>query len=180
MSYIFESERLGFRSWRESDRKLLRQMGKDKDVMEYFPSLLTDRESDIFLDKINKHFIDKGFGLWPVELKDTGEFIGFIGLLEANFESDFTPCVEIGWRIRKEFWGKGYGTEGARRVLDYGFEKLDLDEIYSFTSILNTRSENLMKKLGMEKVLYFDHPHVEDGHRLKRHVLYKIGRKKES
>ena len=103
--------------------------------------------------------------------------IGFIGFIHQTFESDFTPCSEISWRLRPEFWGKGYATEGAMACLDYGFNYLDFQSVYSFTATVNTRSERVMQKIGLHKVKEFDHPKLERSSWLCRHVLYKIDKK---
>lgn len=115
-----------------------------------------------------------GYGFFAVERKDNGEFIGFTGLTHPGFEAEFTPCVEIGWRLSKQNWGQGFATEAAMACLKFGFQELGLNEIYSFTSVHNLRSEQVMKKIGMIKEGYFEHPLMDDGHFLKQHVLYKI------
>ena len=102
-----------------------------------------------------------------------GKFIGYIGLHHTNFETDFCPCIEIGWRLCENSWGRGYATEGARACLDYAFRQLQLPEIYSFTSLPNRRSERVMQKIGLQKIGEFDHPLVPAGHPLLRHVLYR-------
>ncbi len=173
-NYIFESERLGFRMWKDSDRKLFARMNKDLEVMEFFPKSLNEEESNAFVDRIQDHMEKDGYGLWAVEIKETGDFIGFIGFAKPSFESFFTPCIEIGWRLDKEFWNRGYGTEGARRCLEYGFDKLGFTEIHSFTSKINVRSWHLMEKIGMVKLGDFDHPRIEEGNPLKPHVVYLI------
>lgn len=104
----------------------------------------------------------------------TGSFIGFVGLCRPGFEAFFTPCVEIGWRLRREAWGFGYATEGAGACLAYGFRELGLDRIYAFTAVDNARSERVMQKIGMGKLGAFDHPKLEEGHWLRRHVVYHI------
>ena len=172
--YIFESSRLGFRMWEESDKDLLYNMNANKEVMRYFPKTLDYKETDSFLDRIQGHFKQNGYGLWAVEIKDTKEFIGFIGLLIATFEAEFTPCVEIGWRLDNKYWNKGYATEGAKACLEYGFNKLNLNTICSFTAEINKPSENVMKRIGLKKIGEFKHPKVEENSPLKPHVLYKI------
>lgn len=173
-NYEFESERLGFRHWNDTDKKPFGVMNSDADVMNYFPNMLSEEESNQFIVKIEKHFCEYGFGLWAVELKTTKEFIGFIGFYTANFESDFTPCTEIGWRLHKSFWNKGYATEGAKACLEYGFVNLGLQEVYSFTSVINNPSINVMEKIGMKKERVFSHPRIANEHPLCPHVLYKV------
>lgn len=176
--YIFESSRLGFRMWEESDKDLLYNMNANKEVMRYFPKTLDYKETDSFLDRIQGHFKQNGYGLWAVEIKDTKEFIGFIGFLITTFEAEFTPCVEIGWRLDNKYWNKGYATEGAKACLEYGFNELNLDAVYSFTAKINKPSENVMKRIGLKKVGEFKHPKVEENSPLKSHVLYKIEKTK--
>lgn len=173
----FETKRLVFRDWEEGDLELLKKMNRDPEVMRYFPSTLTGEDTEIFYERIQEHFKQHNFGLYVVETKEDREFIGFIGLLTATFEAEFTPCVEIGWRLRKEAWNKGYATEGAKACLQYGFDSLSLDKIYSFTAEINTPSENVMKKIGMIKVGEFPHPKVEETSVLRKHVLYCVEKK---
>ncbi len=144
--------------------------------MEFFPGCLTREESDLFIDKIESHFENRGFGLFAAELKSESKFIGFIGLHAATFQAHFTPCVEIGWRIAVPYWNKGLATEGSRAVLRFGFEHLGLNEIVSFTVPHNTPSRHLMERLGMTRnpADDFDHPRLPEGHPLRRHVLYRL------
>lgn len=173
--YEIETPRLGFRQWREQDKPLFAKMNSSSVVMRYFPSTLTKEQSDEFCYKIVDHFKESGYGLWAVEIKQTQEFIGFIGFYNATFEAEFTPCVEIGWRLDDKYWNKGYATEGAKACLKYGFSTLGFKEIYSFTAAINKPSIHVMKKIGLKKQGEFDHPRVEKDSPLLRHVLYKIG-----
>lgn len=172
--YLFESERLGFRRWKASDREPFATLNANPDVMEFFPKTLSRAESDALVDRIEAHFEEKGYGLWAVERKEDGAFIGFIGLLDVNFDIGIEGATEIGWRLDREFWKKGYATEGAKACLAYAFDKLGKREIYSFTSTINTPSETVMKRIGMEKAEEFEHPRVPEGSPLRKHVLYKI------
>jgi RimJ/RimL family protein N-acetyltransferase len=170
--YFIETNRLGLRNWKDEDIPKFVEMNRDARVMEYFPKLLTEEETIGMVNRIKMHIQENGFGLWAVELIQTGEFIGYVGLSIPRFQADFTPCVEIGWRLAYPYWGKGYAQEAARACLDYGFNHLGLKEIVSFTSVLNTRSINVMKKIGMTFVKEFEHPNIEPGSRLRKHVLY--------
>ncbi|HUI29421.1 MAG TPA: GNAT family N-acetyltransferase [Candidatus Acidoferrales bacterium] len=176
MKCIIETERLCIRRWTDADRIEFRKMNSDPQVMEYFPNSLKSEESDQFLERIVKNMDENGYGLWAVETKKDRGFIGFTGFNLTTFRSDFTPCVEIGWRLRKEAWGKGYATEGARACLRYGFDEFQFTEVYSFTSLLNWRSIKVMERIGMERVREFDHPNIKEGHRLRRHVLFRLFR----
>ena len=119
---------------------------------------------------------EKGFCLWAVELKSTGEFIGFIGLNYVDWPAHFTPAVEVGWRLGSQFWGHGYATEGAKAAVDFGFKKCGLKEIVSFTVPANIRSIKVMERIGMKRDLDgdFAHPKLPDDHRLSKHILYRI------
>ena len=174
MTIPIHTPRLILRQWQESDHGPYIAMKMDPEVMRYFPALQT-RETTLAQIERFRTFIDEnGYGFLAMERRDTGEFIGFTGLALPRFESFFTPCVEIGWRLDKAHWGQGFAQEAANACLGFGFDKLNLTEIYSFTSILNLPSINVMKKIGMKEAGQFEHPNIADGDRLKTHVLYKI------
>jgi len=151
-------------------------MNADRRVMEHFPSMLTRAESDAMVGRISDAITRRGFGFWAVEMTANAEFVGFVGLSVPSFEAPFMPCVEIGWRIAFEHWGKGIATEGARASLDAAFGELGLSEVVSFTTSANIRSRRVMERLGMrhESRDDFDHPSIAEGHPLRRHVLYRI------
>ncbi|WP_079504157.1 GNAT family N-acetyltransferase [Mesobacillus jeotgali] len=171
MIYL-ETSRLYLRDWSAADLEPFCNMNADEDVMKYFPRMLSHEETERFYQAILSEFEDYGYGLYAAEVKDSKEFIGFIGFHRATFEADFTPCVEIGWRLKKEAWGKGYATEGAKACLDYGFHQLGFSEIFSFTAEINAPSINVMRKIGMEPVKTFHHPNVEQDSPLNKHVLF--------
>jgi len=172
------TERLILRPWREADREPFAALNADPRVMEFFPSCLDRAESDASADRIEAHFARHGFGLWAVELPGTAPFIGFIGLSVPRFEAHFTPCVEIGWRLAHKHWGRGYASEGAKRVLAHGFDQLQLTEIVSFTAQVNLRSRAVMERIGMRRDASddFGHPSLPQDHKLRPHVLYRITR----
>ncbi|MDN5709992.1 MAG: GNAT family N-acetyltransferase [Planococcus sp. (in: firmicutes)] len=156
-----------------SDRTPFAALNANPNVMEFFPKTLSCAESDALVDRIETHFEEKGYGLWAVERKEDKAFIGFIGLLDVNFDIGIEDATEIGWRLDQQFWKKGYATEGAKACLTYAFNELGKKEIYSFTSMINTPSETVMNRIGMEKAGEFDHPRVPEGSPLRKHVLYK-------
>lgn len=174
MNPIISTDRLNIRNWLESDIAALVQMNKDQDVMRYFLSTMSDRESFDFFNRISAHFNKTGFGLYVVESRESNEFLGYTGFMIADFESSFTPCIEIGWRFNKRFWGKGFATEAAKACLDYGFSILNFEKVYSFTSIYNKKSEAVMKRIGMSKIGEFSHPKVPVNNELRLHVNYII------
>ena len=172
--YLFTSDRLGFRNWQEKDKIPFSKMTSDKEVMKYFPKTATKTESDDLIKRLKNHCDDFGYTFFAVDELATKKFIGFIGLVNTSFKASFTPCVEIGWRLQRESWNKGFATEGAKRCLQFAFNDLNLDKIYSFTALDNKNSENVMRKIGMKKQGTFEHPLLEDGHWLKTELLYKI------
>ena len=169
-----ETDRLILRRWLESDLEPFARLNGDKKVMELFPRLLTFEETREFIEYIEENFDKNQFGLWAVERKDHGQFIGFVGLWKPNFKASFTPCVEIGWRLAKEHWGNGFAPEAAEAVLEDGFGRIELDEIMAFTSVHNRKSIRVMEKLGMKMLDNFEHPQLPEGHFLRPHVRYGI------
>jgi RimJ/RimL family protein N-acetyltransferase len=170
------TERLTLRGWRPADREPFAALNADPEVMRHFPSLLAREQSDALAEQIESAFARHGWGLWAVELTDSGRFIGFTGLARPSFDAHFTPAIEIGWRLAREAWGRGYATEAARAAAAYAFDALAVDELVSFTAAANTRSRAVMERLGMTRdpADDFDHPSVPAGHELRRHVLYRL------
>ena len=144
--------------------------------MQYFPKTLSEKESDALAQRLSTKIKESGWGLWAVELRDTERFIGFVGLSSPSFKASVTPCIEIGWRLAQNAWGQGFATEAARECLRFGFLKLGLEEIVSFTTKNNQRSRLAMERLGMkhEPLEDFLHPTVSDESPLKLHVLYRL------
>lgn len=172
------TDRLLLRGWRDEDRPPFAAMNADREVMQHFPAPLSRDESDALADRAAEHVEAEGWGLWAVEVRGTGEFIGFVGLAVPRFEAPFTPATEVGWRLARSAWGHGYASEAARAALDVGFQELGLDELVSFTAVGNTRSRAVMQRLGMTRdpAEDFDHPSLPPGHPLQRHVLYRVRR----
>ena len=171
---VLESERLIFRQWKREDYVPFFELNSDPQVMEFFPTVLTRQESDAMADTCVKLIDDRGYGFFAVELKSTHEFIGLIGLHTPDY-LPFSPCTEIGWRLGKKFWRRGYATEGASAVLSFAFDTLGCRDVVAFTSAINLPSIAVMKRIGMRYSPEedFDHPKIERGHRLCRHVLYR-------
>lgn len=148
-------------------------MNADPAVMEFFPKRLSWAESDAAYRRIRDAFESRGWGLWVVE--SDGEFAGFTGLAIPSFTAAFTPCVEIGWRLRREYWGRGIAFAAARQAESYAFETLKLPELVSFTTTANLRSRRLMERLGFARRAEEDflHPNLEADSPLRLHVLYR-------
>jgi ribosomal-protein-alanine N-acetyltransferase len=175
---VLETPRLLLRPYRDDDFDGLADLCADPVVMRHFPETLDRAASERLAGRIEMHFERHGFGPWSVEIKGTATYAGFVGLMVPTFETHFTPCVEVGWRLARKFWGHGYATEAARAALAYGFEAAGCDEIVSMTVPGNWRSRAVMERLGMtcRPADDFDHPNLPEGHMLRRHVLYRLTR----
>jgi RimJ/RimL family protein N-acetyltransferase len=173
---ILETPRLRLRNWLEGDRDLFREINSDPKVMEFFPFRRSHEEADLLFDRVNAMIREDGLGFYAVELKESGEAMGFCGLAPANMPGIFPPeTIEIGWRLATRFWGNGYITEAAKALLEYGLHTKGLDAIISFAVAGNHRSTAVMKRIGMTHCpdLDFDSPRVPETHpHLKRHVTY--------
>jgi len=178
MNKILETDRLILRTWADSDLQPMHEINQDPKVMEYFPGLQDLKATKNFISKVNNHFDKHGYSLYACLRKDSNQFIGFIGLLIADFEAHFTPATEIGWRLSSKHWGQGFATEGAKAVLDYAFKELKVPEIVSFTAKDNSKSMRVMHKIGLQHNADddFDNPNLDDNSPLKRHVLYRLTR----
>ncbi len=170
------TERLLLRTWTDDDVEPMHELSSDPAVMRFFPRPMTLDEVHAFVVRQRSRLAAGRPGLYAVESFADRRFLGFVGLAEPRFEAPFTPCVEIGWRLLREAWGHGYATEAARTVLAHGFGTLGLQEIVSFTAVPNEPSQAVMRRLGMhtDPAEDFDHPALEEGHWLQRHVLYRL------
>lgn len=169
--------RLLLRQWRESDRQPYADLNADPIVMKFFPNMFSREQCDATIDFWKSQIAEQGWGNWAVENIATREFIGFVGLSVPRRVLPFSPCVEIGWRLAKAHWHKGYATEAARAALDVGFSRLEFEEIVSFTALTNLRSRAVMERIGMANAHEdFEHPGVPEGHALRRHCLYRLPR----
>jgi len=163
------------RPWREEDFPLFTQLNADPEVMAYFPNTLSATESDAMANRIKSLIEEKGWGFWAVEHVKDKAFMGFVGLNEPTYDLPVNPCIEIGWRLVKKYWGKGYASEAGLAALKVAFETLHLNEVYAFTPVSNLKSRAVMQRLGMINTdKNFEHPMVPENHVLREHVLYKI------
>lgn len=170
--------RLVLRGFRPDDRPAFASMNADPEVMRFFPAPLTRAESDALIDRSLASFAAGRTGFWAVAHRDDGAFVGAVALLEPTFEAPFTPCLEIGWRLARAWWGQGLATEAARALLAHAFGPLARREVVSFTTAGNHPSRRVMQRLGMshDPADDFDHPRLPPGHPLRRHVLYRLAR----
>jgi RimJ/RimL family protein N-acetyltransferase len=171
---IVETPRLILRQWRDSDLDPWAEMNADPRVMEFFPGTYDRARSEETANLMRISLERDGYGLWAVELKGDGRFAGMIGINEMTYDVPFEPRREVGWRLAYDAWGHGYATEGARASLRVAFETLGWDEVVAMTALCNQRSERVMQRLGMVRDADFDHPRLAKGHRLRRHMLYRI------
>ncbi len=171
-----ETDRLILRAWRETDKAPFAELNADREVMRHFPRPLSRPESDALADRVAAAMAERGWGWFAVEVRGGEPFVGFVGLNVPSYALPCGPCVEVGWRLARTAWGRGYASEAARAALGIGFGTLGLDEIVSFTAVGNDRSRAVMERLGMTRdpVDDFDHPLLEAGDPLRRHVLYRL------
>ena len=172
--YLFTSSRLGFRNWVESDIELLSTINNDPDVMEFFPSTLNTLQTTEFVGLMQRKFVESGLCYFAVDRLDTSKFIGFIGLSEETFENELTPKIDIAWRLEKKSWSNGFASEGATRCLEYAFNELHIDKVNAAAPQINTRSEQVMKNIGMQKVKNYKHGKLASSKQLESCVLYEI------
>ncbi|MCK5684258.1 GNAT family N-acetyltransferase [bacterium] len=169
------TNRLVLRQWMKSDYQSFSKLNADPEVMEFFPDIYTESQSVAFINKTEELITKRGWGFWAVELKADHRFIGFVGLHKPEADLPFTPCVEIGWRLDKQYWGQGFATEAGNAALEFAFKKLLIDEVVSFTSQHNEKSKAVMERLNLiDTEENFEHPNIAEGHHLRQHVLYKI------
>lgn len=175
-----ETPRLRLRVWRDEDLAAFAAINADAEVMRYFPKPLGRKSSDALAGLIRGNMMKHGWGLWAVDIKTGPGFAGFVGLAVPAFKAQFTPAIEIGWRLARDCWGRGYATEGAQAVLAFAFGRLNLAEVVSFTVVGNERSRAVMERLGMTRkpAEDFDHPMIAAGSPVRRHVLYRLSQKR--
>lgn len=179
MSQIVQprTERLQLRQWVPGDKKPFAAMCADPRVMEYFPATLSRAKSDAMADRCQMLMAERGWGVWAVELLETGEFIGIIGLNIASAKLPCWPCVEVLWRLAPSHWGRGYATEAGAAALKVGFEHVNLREVVAFAVVSNDRSRAVMDRLNMvDTGETFKHPDVLASSHLREHSLYRISR----
>jgi RimJ/RimL family protein N-acetyltransferase len=171
-----ETERLVLREWLPADRTPFAALNADREVMEHFPAVMPRAASDAFADRIAADLAERGWGLWALETRADGAFLGFTGLQPVTFAAPFAPAVEIGWRLARAAWGHGYASEAARAAAAFAFGELGLNELVSFTATTNTRSIAVMERIGMTRDPGgdFDHVRVPEGSPPRRHVLYRL------
>lgn len=174
----YETKRLILREWQDCDFGPFSALNQDHDVMEYLSHTYSNEDNIEVAAIMQDIFNANGFGFYTARLKDTGEYVGCIGLHIPHFEAHFMPCVEVAWRVAKKFWGQGLAVEGAKKSLEIGFTEFGLNEIVTFASKINTKSIRVMQKLGMthDPLENFNHPDFAPEDPLYPHVLYRMPR----
>jgi RimJ/RimL family protein N-acetyltransferase len=169
------TDRLRLRQWEDRDRAPFAAINADAEVMAHYPAPMTRAQSDTAVDKMMAHVDRYGFGLWAAERIIDGELLGFVGVRHIPFEADFTPALEIGWRLRRDAWGNGYATEAARVSVDYAFDVLGVPEVLAMARPTNTSSLRVMERLGMthDPADDFHHPPLPTSGSLD-YVLYRL------
>ncbi len=166
--------RLIMRRWKDEDRAPFAELNADPQTLVFFPSTLTRQESDALVDRIEARLELHGYGLWALEVRQTGQFIGFTGLAPLPADVPHGGGMEIGWRLARHAWHQGYATEAARAARDVAFGGVGLPELWSMTAVLNTPSQAVMRRIGMTEVVRFEHPGVPDGSPVKPHVMFHL------
>ncbi len=175
MAVELQTPRVLLRAWREGDLEPWVALNSDAENLRFFPRLYSAEESRASHTRIRDLLNENSFGLWAAEERSSGQFMGFVGLARQEIPGvSFMPCHEIGWRLDKKYWGKGYATEAAQVVLNFGFGEVGLKEIFSFTAAQNLPSINVMRKIGLHErpELNFAHPRIDDASPVKFHVVY--------
>lgn len=172
-NYIIKTERLGLRNWQTKDIAPAKLMNANEAVMEFFPSIWSQKQTEYFIQKMRKHFRKHAFCYFAVDELKTGKFIGFIGLMNQTYTTPFAPFIDIGWRLLPEAWGNGFATEGAKACLDFASVELKLNEVYAIAPALNKKSQRVMEKLGMKFQSTFTHPKIDKNDPLRECVAYK-------
>jgi RimJ/RimL family protein N-acetyltransferase len=168
------TDRLRLRDWRQADRAPYAAMMADPMVGDWLGATLTEAEAVAHIDRLGAGLADSGFGLMALERRADGVFLGAAGLAPLKPDNPIAPGVEIGWRLARAAWGRGYASEAAAALLAHGFDRLELAEIVAFTATGNLRSRAVMARLGMTRRpdLDFEHPALSLGHALRPHVVY--------
>lgn len=171
--YIFRSQRLGFRIWRDSDLEDFASINSNQEVMRFFQNCYTREESKDRMQLMNSNFKKYQFCYFAVDFLETGQLAGTLGMGKKTFPASFTPCIDIGWRFAKEFWNLGLATEGALACLEYA-RSIGIPEIHSYASVANKASTRVMEKIGMQFLEEFEHQDLKDYPHLQPFSVYRI------
>lgn len=173
---MITTDRLVLRPWQQTDFALFAEQNVDPVVMRFLGGVLTREASDAYIARAQRHFEEFGFCKWAVEAPGMSTLIGGVGLTHVRFAAEFTPAVEVAWRLNRRYWGHGYATEAAQAAVEGGFRRIGLAKIVAMTALGNAASIRVMERLGMTRSIEFDHPGHPEGSALRRHVLYRLKR----
>jgi len=176
MTYIIETDRLGLRNWKKSDLNAMSRINNDPEVMHYFPAVQDKNTTHAFLQRMQNQIADKGYGYFAAVLKEEQRLIGFIGISAQNYKAPFTPCVDIGWRLDKSYWGKGLANEGGKACLDYAFRQMEIRRLYAIVPGVNRASLSVAKKIGLQYHSSFNHPAIDLNSPLNPCLVYYLDR----
>lgn len=149
-----ETARLVLRRPVPGDVGPLAQINADPEVMRYIGDgqVRTAEQTAEGIERATREWGERGHGMFAVDRRDTGAFIGWVALAVPEFLPEVLPAVEVGWRLARAQWGRGFATEAAREALRFGFESCGIDPIISIRHVRNDASRRVMEKLG----LHFD------------------------
>ncbi len=169
------TQRCVLRQWRDDDFAPWAEMNADREVRRYFPSVLDAEQAAAEAGRCRDAIAQRGWGMWALEIPGEFRFAGFVGLNVPHYDAPFVPAVEIGWRLPRAAWDRGFATEAARAALEFAFKHLALREVIAIAVPSNEASLRVMQRLSMlrDATGDFEHPRVEAGHPLRRHVLYR-------
>jgi ribosomal-protein-alanine N-acetyltransferase len=172
------SERLILRPFAPDDLDAFAAINADPEVMRHFAARRTRAETAEMIEALERRRREDGLAFSAAIETASGRLVGMIGLQRVTADMPFAPTVEVGWRLARDVWGRGYASEGARAAIADGFDRLGLPEIVAFTRPDNLRSRAVMERLGMRRdpTEDFDHPKLAADHPMRRHVLYRLSR----
>ncbi len=148
-----ETERLILRELVASDDIGMFQLDSNPEVHKYLGNkpVTHIEECQQVIEMVRKQYIENGIGRWAMIEKSTGDFVGWSGIKyikePINHHVNF---FEVGYRLRQEYWGKGYATESTKASLKYAFEVLNAQEVYGITNIENLNSRKVLEKSGLK------------------------------
>lgn len=176
---MIETERLMLRPWREADAEPFAAICVDPDVMRHLDGPQPRGRVDDFIERQRASQQRAGYCFWAVERRDDEALLGFCGLRDGGHAGTAVPDeLEIGWRLRRDAWGRGYAREAAAASIAWGWRETARPRIAAWTVLANEASWRLMERLGMTRrsELAFAHPVFADGHPLRNLIVYVIER----
>ena len=160
MPIFLETERLILRQFTEDDVDNLVELDGDPEVMHFVTGgLATPRheiEEDVLPAFLAYHERFAGYGFWAAIERSSGAFLGWFHLRPATDAP--SGEVELGYRLHKSAWGKGYATEGSRALIDEGFAEHGVERVVAYTMVVHAASRRVLEKAGLRYVRTFHEP----------------------